>query len=84
MNEDMEAHLTSVAVETGQLHIVWLMYLNVYLDLQRWAGEENEELWGLALPFSQTNVSSALSVKNTHTHALDTIRLFLDPQTLTH
>lgn len=40
----MKAHLTSVAVETGQLHIVWLMYLNVYLDLQRWVREENEEI----------------------------------------
>lgn len=40
----MNVHLTSVAVETGQLHIVRLMYLNVYLDLQRWVREENEEI----------------------------------------
>lgn len=44
MNKDMGAHLTSVAGETGQLHIVWLIYLNVYLGLQPWLREENEEI----------------------------------------
>lgn len=73
------------------------MYLSVQPDLEHWVRGENEEIWGLALLLSQTNVGSsahclflsrAPSLWHTHTHKekrcnwLSMIRLFLDPRTL--
>lgn len=90
-NEQRRVFDICFAGETRQLHIVRLMYLTVRPDLEHRVRGENEEIWGLALLFSQTNVgSSAHCLTHTHmeTHKekrcnwLSMIRLFLDPRTL--